>query len=90
MAISKAKKQRQKREREGYRNPELSRSPFALVDLRSKVTKTKNEQLNKNKHKNQNHFYKDDGSFCLAIINIKYLHLTVHRFDNKLPFFDLL
>lgn len=63
MAVSKAKKHRQKLEREGRRNPELSRSPFALVDLRSKRTKTKQEQLNKNKHKNQYSFYKDDGSF---------------------------
>lgn len=67
MAASQAKKRRQKLEREGRRNPELSRSPFAFVDLRSKHTKTKQEQLNKNKHKNQISLYKDDGSFYFDI-----------------------
>lgn len=41
MATSKAKKKRQKLVREGRLNPEIKRSPFALIDLSSKQTKTK-------------------------------------------------
>lgn len=43
MAISKAKKKRQKLIREGHLNPEIKRSPFALIDLSSKQTKTKKD-----------------------------------------------
>ncbi|MBP1943340.1 hypothetical protein J2Z26_003118 [Bacillus luteolus] len=68
MAKSNAKKLRKKMEREGRRNPELSRSPFALVDLRSRKTKTKKDVLYRNKHKNQ--FSKDgrDGSFYFVFL----------------------
>lgn len=69
MAQSKAKKMRQKLVREGRRNPEESRSPFAFADLRSRKTKSKIEILNSHKYrsKNKNHdsFYGDDGSFYL-------------------------
>lgn len=43
MATSKAKKQRQKLVRAGHLNPEIKRSPFALMDLSSKQTKTKKD-----------------------------------------------
>lgn len=41
MAISKAKKKRQKLIREGHLNPEIKRSPFALIDLSSKQKRKK-------------------------------------------------
>ncbi|MFD1175194.1 hypothetical protein ACFQ3W_02560 [Paenibacillus puldeungensis] len=63
MAQSKAKKMRLKLIREGKRSPELSRSPFAFADLRSRTTKTKAEQLNSKKYKNHGSEYGDDGSY---------------------------
>ncbi|MNO29690.1 hypothetical protein D3C76_196100 [compost metagenome] len=70
MAQSKAKKQRLKWVREGRRNPEESRSPFAQLDLRSRQTKSKAQLMNssKNNHKYKNHdsFYGDDGSFYFS------------------------
>lgn len=65
MAQSKAKKLRQKLIREGKRSPELSRSPFAFADMRTRKTKTKLEQMNKQKYKNHASAYGDDGSFYL-------------------------
>ncbi|MGM0920523.1 MAG: hypothetical protein ACQEWW_04735 [Bacillota bacterium] len=66
MSQSKAKKQRLKKLREGERNPEAGRSPFVFQDLRTRQTKTKKEQLYKQKYKN--HFQGDgkDGSFYFA------------------------
>ena len=58
MAKSKAKKFREKIEREGKRNPELSRSPFAFADLRSRKTKNMKDILYRCKHRNQS---PDDG-----------------------------
>ncbi|GJM78014.1 hypothetical protein HMSSN139_05100 [Paenibacillus sp. HMSSN-139] len=63
MAQSQAKKQRQKLIREGKRSPELSRSPFALQDLRTRKTKTKQDHLHQQKYKNHASIYGDDGSF---------------------------
>lgn len=63
MATTKAKKLRQKLAREGKRNPELSRSPFATTDMRTRRTKTKLEQLSCIKHRNHDSIYGDDGSF---------------------------
>ncbi|MGG6312803.1 hypothetical protein [Paenibacillus macerans] len=65
MAQSKAKKMRQKLIREGKRNPELSRSAFAFADLRTRKTKTKQDQANTQKYKNHASAYGDDGSFYL-------------------------
>lgn len=65
MATSKAKKTRQKLTREGKRNPEAGRSPFATTDMRTRKTKTKLEQLNRSKYKNHASIYGDDGSFYL-------------------------
>ncbi|MNJ36143.1 hypothetical protein [Paenibacillus bouchesdurhonensis] len=68
MAKSKAKRMRDKLTREGGRSPELSRSPFAAADLRTRRTKTKQELMNQNKHRLKNliSFYGDDGSFLLS------------------------
>ncbi|MCA1294449.1 hypothetical protein LBW89_15600 [Paenibacillus sp. alder61] len=63
MAQSKAKKIRRKLIREGKRNPELGRSPFSFADLRTRKTKTKQDCITKQKHKNHGSFYGDDGSF---------------------------
>ncbi|MFB7142887.1 MULTISPECIES: hypothetical protein [unclassified Bacillus (in: firmicutes)] len=59
MSKSRAKKLREKLTREGNRNPELSRSPFSMLDLNTRRTKTKQEKLNQVKHKKQS-FGKDD------------------------------
>ncbi|MEK4509441.1 hypothetical protein EJP82_10320 [Paenibacillus anaericanus] len=66
MATTKAKKLRQKLAREGKRNPELSRSPFATTDMRTRRTKTKLEQLSCIKHRNHDSIYGDDGSFLFS------------------------
>lgn len=49
MAKSKAKKEREKLEREGRRNPETMRSPFASKydEMRTRTTSTKKAKLNK-------------------------------------------
>lgn len=64
MAKSAAKKLREKAVREGKRNPECNRSPFAYADMRTRKTKTKKEQLYRSKYKSR---YSDenrrDGSF---------------------------
>lgn len=59
MSKSKAKKMREKLVREGRRNPELGRSPFSMLDLNARKTKTKKEKLNQMKHKKQS-FGRDD------------------------------
>ncbi|EIF5870888.1 hypothetical protein LE595_000760 [Listeria innocua] len=61
MATSKAKKKRQKLVHEGRLNPEIKRSPFALIDLSSKQTKTKKGYLYSRKKKNHQ---EDDSFFC--------------------------
>ncbi|WP_246943196.1 hypothetical protein [Bacillus pinisoli] len=66
MAKSKAKKCREKLVREGKRNPENSRSPFAFMDLTTKKTKTKKDLLYRNKYKNQHSNQGNDGSFYFA------------------------
>ncbi|MBP2239546.1 hypothetical protein J2Z40_000099 [Cytobacillus eiseniae] len=64
MAKSKAKKIREKLKREGKRNPEENRSPFAFADMRTRKTKTKKDLLDQKKQKNRS-LSKDlsDGSF---------------------------
>ncbi|WP_435922139.1 hypothetical protein [Paenibacillus sp. DYY-L-2] len=66
MAKSQAKKMRDKLVREGKRNPELSRSPFAFSDMRTRKTKSKQELLNSGERKNRISYYGEDGSFLLA------------------------
>lgn len=63
MAKSAARKKREKLVREGRRNPEDNRSPFASADLRSRKTKTKTETLYRIKHKNHSAGDDRDGSF---------------------------
>ncbi|WP_430534515.1 hypothetical protein [Listeria rocourtiae] len=62
MAISKAKKARIKRVREGGLDPTIHRSVFATIDLRTQRTKTKQEKVNQKKYKQS---YSDDGQECL-------------------------
>ena len=80
MAKSKAKKFREKIERKGKRNPELSRSPFAFADLRSRRTKNKKDILYRCKHKNQSldDGKRRDGSFYFVQKN-DHSSLSVHR-----------
>lgn len=59
MSKSESKKHRDKLKREGGRDTELSRSPFAFSDMRTRKTKTKKDVLYHNKYKNQ--FSKEDG-----------------------------
>ncbi len=64
MAKSSAKKVREKAVREGKRNPECNRSPFVFSDMRTRKTKTKKEQLYRNKYKNRHSDEsRIDGSF---------------------------
>lgn len=66
MAKSQARKLREKLAREGKRNPEKGRSPYALTDLHTRVTKTKKDHLYRTKHKNQSSYNGNDGSFYFA------------------------
>lgn len=70
MAKSKARKSREKLIREGRLNPEIGRSPFAQLDLRTRKTKTKKDKLYKVKHKNRNPKNKGDDSFYLGKIRM--------------------
>ncbi|WP_449537526.1 hypothetical protein [Ferdinandcohnia sp. Marseille-Q9671] len=63
MAKSNARKKRERLVREGKRNPENGRSPFALTDLQTRMTKTKKDYLYRNKHKNHSFSDGNDGSF---------------------------
>lgn len=72
MAISQAKKARLKQEREGRRNPELNRSPFTFVDLRTRKSKTKKDLLYRSKHKNHPSANgKDDSFFYTLVVFLK-------------------
>ncbi|MBC1978735.1 hypothetical protein [Listeria marthii] len=73
MATSKAKKQRQKLVREGHLNPEIKRSPFALIDLSSKQTKTKKGYLYSKKQ--QNH-QRDDSFFVVFFKFSQFVHIN--------------
>jgi hypothetical protein len=65
MGKSNARKTREKRIREGRRNPENSRSPFALIDMHTRTTKSKKDLLYRRKHKNRNPKQWEDDSFLL-------------------------
>ncbi|WP_254179251.1 hypothetical protein [Cytobacillus oceanisediminis] len=84
MAKSAAKKLREKAVREGKRNPECNRSPFANADMRTRKTKTKKEQLYRSKYKNR---YSDenrrDGSFFMY-----YLFKSSQSIKDQLHFLD--
>ncbi|MFZ3589907.1 hypothetical protein ACOI1C_11640 [Bacillus sp. DJP31] len=68
MAKSKAKKLREKLEREGNRNPENGRSPFAELNLYTRKTKTKKDILYRCKNKNHSFQEGNDGSFIFAMV----------------------
>lgn len=72
MATSKAKKKRQKLVRAGHLNPEIKRSPFALLDLSSKQTKTKKGYLYSKKQKNQQ---EDDSFFVVFFKFSHFIHI---------------
>ena len=59
---------REKLVREGKRNPENGRSPFALMDMQTRTTKTKKDHLYRTKHKNQSFTDGNDGSFCFGLL----------------------
>ena len=67
MSRSRAKKYRLKLEREGMRNPETLRGGLYNLDLSTRTTKTKKEQINQLKHKKRfQHLNEDEGiSFYL-------------------------
>lgn len=65
MAKSRAKKYREKLAREGRRNPECNRSPFAAMDMTVRKTKTKKDYMYQHKHKNHSFDHGNDGSFYL-------------------------
>ncbi|WP_172197651.1 hypothetical protein [Saccharibacillus qingshengii] len=75
MAKSAAKKMREKRIREGKMDLAAMRSPFALADLRTRRTKTKQEVLGRVKHKkpyeNPNFTGGEQGSFYFVRISRK-------------------
>ncbi|MFE8702959.1 hypothetical protein ACFYKX_20330 [Cytobacillus sp. FJAT-54145] len=66
MAKTKAKKLREKLAREGKRNPDQNRSPFAFADMSTRKTKTKKDHLYRTKHKNHLNREGKDGSFYFA------------------------
>ncbi|MDQ0208442.1 hypothetical protein [Alkalicoccobacillus murimartini] len=68
MARSKASKHRQKLEREGRRNPENNRSPYAFADLTTRRTKTKKDYVYKRKPKNHLFPSGDNDSFYMGMI----------------------
>jgi hypothetical protein len=89
MSKSNAKKQREKLIREGKRNPELSRSPFSMMDLNTRKTKTKQEILNKIKHKKQS-FGKDDFQTkdCFLFLSYDYCFVSVDSEGTTFTLFE--
>ncbi|MGG1662002.1 hypothetical protein [Brevibacillus sp. NRS-1366] len=77
MAKSSARKEREKLEREGKRNPDQNRSIFAFADMRSRRTKTKAEKLHQQKHKRSYSSQREDGLFCFVLSEYKILRMMV-------------
>lgn len=75
MAKSKAKRHRERLVREGRRNPEAGRSPFAFVDMQTRKTKTKKDIMYRCKHKNQSSHLGNDGSFLFFHIHLAHLKI---------------
>ncbi|MFD3447636.1 hypothetical protein ACFDTO_23885 [Microbacteriaceae bacterium 4G12] len=71
MSKSKARKQREKLAREGYRNPTENRGMFAGVEsykcMSSRQTKTKKDILFQEKYRNRSFDGKNDGSFFISL-----------------------
>ncbi|WP_047982315.1 hypothetical protein [Ornithinibacillus contaminans] len=76
MSKSKAQKRRDKLVREGRLNPEISRSPYVQLDLRTRTTKTKKDYLYRIKHKNRNPKQWENGS-CYFSWNILWQLATI-------------
>lgn len=70
MAKSKAKRMREKLIREGNRNPESGRGTFALADMRTRITKTKQQKLNQAYRKERKSRYGGDSE------NVVLFHLV--------------
>ncbi|MDO3408621.1 hypothetical protein QWJ34_02435 [Saccharibacillus sp. CPCC 101409] len=66
MAKSAARKARDKQVREGRLDAAVSRSPFAFADMRTRKTKTRQDKLNRIKHKNPNLTGGDQGSYLFV------------------------
>ncbi|MBM7662078.1 hypothetical protein JOC85_002885 [Bacillus mesophilus] len=78
MAKSKAKRFREKLAREGKRNPENSRSPFASLDLTTRKTKTKKDVLYSSKYKNGQSNEDHDRSFYFCPFSKSLLFFLVN------------
>ncbi|AXI08874.1 hypothetical protein CUC15_08080 [Oceanobacillus zhaokaii] len=65
MAYSKANKKRRKLIREGRINPEINRSPFSRLNLRTRKTKNKKDQMYRTKHKNRYSHNSENDSFFI-------------------------
>ncbi|WLR42188.1 hypothetical protein LC087_15810 [Bacillus carboniphilus] len=68
MAKSKAKKLRDKLGKQGKRNPETGRSPYAFTDMRTRKTKTKKDKLYANKFKGRSSHTNYDGDGCPFLV----------------------
>jgi hypothetical protein len=86
VAKSKAKKLREKLEREGKMNPEIKRSPFVLADMRTRTTKTKKDHIYQ--FKNKNHRFQDgnDGSIFF-VDKYKDIPFYIHPLPSPLYFY---
>ncbi|MFD2208594.1 hypothetical protein ACFSMW_02635 [Virgibacillus halophilus] len=67
MSKSQAQKIREQRIRAGKRDPQLNRSPFALLNLASRKTKTKKDHIYRTKHKNRHFPAQENDSFYLLV-----------------------
>lgn len=73
MSKSKAKKIREKHVRAGRRDPSFNRSPYALMNLATRKTKTKKDHLFRTKHKNRNPNLEENDSFILGILSVHFI-----------------
>ncbi|MUK87997.1 hypothetical protein GMD78_06240 [Ornithinibacillus sp. L9] len=78
MAKSKAQKKRQKLIREGRLNPEINRSPYVELDLRTRKTKNKKDMMYRTKHKKNRypHSWEND-SFLIPRLDHKFMKIPI-------------
>ncbi|SET17525.1 hypothetical protein SAMN05216389_106172 [Oceanobacillus limi] len=67
MGRSEAHKKRRKLIREGRLTPEINRSPYAKLDLRTRKTKNKKDHLYRTKHKNRHPQKWENDSFFIDL-----------------------
>lgn len=84
MAKSNAQKKRKKLVREGRRNPENGRSPFARLDLRTQKAKNKKDLVYRCKHKNRNPKHQENDSYFLFIGSSKQFDIFFDTWDLPL------